>query len=116
MESKLMHIIEIANFLSAAIDESDQESINKTRSRMNGYRKQIIADSIDELIQDNHTKGESHSFDERTLSFIKLMSETCNKTRILKDWEYNKCGYESEGDAAAALLKLGREVYSYYYL
>ena len=109
-ELDLIKIISLSNFLTAAFDTTGRESIYKTRSKVNGFRKKIVADVTDELI--NLKQGvKKHSFDEETMSFIKQLCESCAKDRTLLDWEYECCGYKSEREVADALLQVSRKLY-----
>lgn len=110
MEMDLIKILSLSNLLTAAFDTTGRESIYKTRSRINGYRKKINADVTSELL--NLKRGiKAHSFDEETISFIKHLCESCAKDRTLLDWEYDCCGFESEREVADALLQTARRLY-----
>lgn len=115
MDGRLLQIVELVNYLSAGCDESCPVTIDKRRSRIIGFRKQIIADCIAEL----HNPGKGF-FDERTLSYLKLCKVECNRERILKLWEIERLGDRisrkegalvCEGDIADEMFEIGKDIY-----
>lgn len=82
-------------------------------SKMCGYRKKIISDCLHSVGCLTENPSFIPVFDELTLVSLRGAIKLCTRNRVLRDWEFDRCGFETEGDLADNLMSLGVQVYNF---
>lgn len=114
MEQKLFHVLSICNIVTLLKPNLSQSEGDTTRilSKMNGYRKRIVTDTLSVYLHPNHIL-----FDEGTMSFIKSIGELSEGyDEVLSPFEKERGDAYNQSELLCALMKHARALYSILYL
>ena len=104
------HVTYLTTDVSGGVSMKDK-SIR--HSKMCGYRKKIISDCLHSVACITENPSFIPVFDELTLVSLRGAINLCTRDRVLRDWEYHRCGFETEGELAGELISLGVQVYNF---